>query len=61
MMFQDNVGKWGVGSPKGIPPNLLPMVSTGKLNAVTTAVPKTSATIDPGTCLCQFFPDGYGN
>ena len=41
-------GKCSGGSPPGIPPNRVPIVSTGRPNAATAIVPTTSATIDPG-------------
>ena len=37
------------GRPPGMPPNLDPIVSTGRPNAATAAVAATSATIEPGT------------
>ena len=37
------------GEPPGMPPNLDPIVSTGRPNAATAAVAATSATIEPGT------------
>jgi hypothetical protein len=44
-----NAGMWRVGSPAGMPPNRLPMVSTGSPSATTAAVPATRAMIVPGT------------
>ena len=41
--------RWKAGSPVGIPPKRLPMVSTGSLKMTAIAVPASSATIDPGT------------
>ena len=37
-----------------MPPYLLPMVSTGSLRMVTSTVPTTTATIEPGTRLQRF-------
>ena len=44
-----NSGMRSAGSPVGMPPKRLPMVSTGSLKNTTIAVPASSATIDPGT------------
>ena len=41
-------GQWRPGNPEGIPPNLVPIVSTGNLKATTTTVPRHKATIAPG-------------
>ena len=48
---QLKLGSWNAGSAAGMPPNLLPMVSTGSLNTPTTSVATTSATMEPGTVL----------
>src|SRR6516225_9199145 len=53
MLSQDNAGMWGLGRPCGMPPNRLPIVSTGKLQNATAAVPRTKAAIEPGTRLCH--------
>ena len=44
-------GKCSVGNPDGIPPKRVPMVSTGKRNTQTTAVPANNATMYPGMRL----------
>ena len=44
-----NCGMWMGGSARLMPPNLLPMVSTGKWNTAATSVAASSATIEPGT------------
>ncbi len=45
-----NGGKWGVGSERGMPPNLLPIVATScKSNSQTASEAATTATIMPGT------------
>ena len=46
---QLKLGSVKAGSAAGMPPNLLPMVSTGSLNTPTTSVASTSATMEPGT------------
>ena len=38
------------GSPEGMPPKRLPIVSTGKLNTLVTIVATTMATTVPGRC-----------
>jgi hypothetical protein len=43
------------GSPCGMPPNLVPIVSTGSSNSVTAIVAQPSATIVAGTCAIQRF------
>ena len=41
-------GNWNDGRPVGIPPNFVPIVSTGSFRTMTTKVPTNSAMIDPG-------------
>ena len=56
MFSHDSAGMCGCGSACGMPPNLLPMVSTCKPGKIiTAAVPRTSATMEPGTRRCHFF------
>ena len=44
-----NCGMAKAGRPLGMPPNFDPIVSTGRPNTATAAVPASSATIDPGS------------
>ena len=46
---------WKSGSPCGMPPNLLPMVSTGSENSAATTVAVSSATNGDGRYLFSFF------
>ena len=56
VMLNCNWGKLKAGSPLGMPPKRLPMVSTGSDGKRTTAtVPSSSATIEPGTRRCHDF------
>ena len=41
-------GRWIAGRPLGMPPKRVPMVSTSRPSAATAAVPRHSATIEPG-------------
>ncbi len=47
-------GKEMCGKPFGMPPNLLPMVSTGTPKTATASVEITRATIEPGTRFVSF-------
>ena len=55
ILAQLRSGHWKVGRPWGMPPNLLPMVSTGRWNRITARVPSSRATMDPGTRRCHDF------
>ena len=54
---QSNAGSAGRGNCAGMPPNRLPIVSTGKSNATTARVPKTSAITLAGTLPTIGFPE----
>jgi len=52
-LSQLNAGHWKLGMTAGMPPNLLPMVSTGKDRPKQARVANSSAMMEPGTKLTQ--------
>ena len=44
-----NAGTDTAGNPLGMPPNIVPIVATGRSSSATAAVPASRATMDPGT------------
>ncbi len=53
MWSKRNTGNDILGRPDGMPPNLLPMVSTGSPKIATAAVQASIARIDPGIRLLK--------
>ena len=52
-LSQLNSGQAKPGREEGMPPNLLPIVSTGRFSSQVTKVANTSAMMEPGTMLAQ--------